>query len=59
MREPEGSTWWWSNIVPWFVLAVSALLTVRIVQKWRRRQRPTPVIAAENVVSIPDFDDKW
>jgi cytochrome c-type biogenesis protein CcmH/NrfF len=59
LREPEGSTWWWSNLVPWFVLAMSAFLTVRIVRKWRRPHPPTPAIAAEKTMSIPDFDDQW
>ena len=58
LREPEGSTWWWSNLVPSFVIAMSAFLTVRILRKWRHPQQTTPVIAGETAISIPDFDDR-
>ena len=59
LREPEGPAWWWSNLVPWFVLAMGVFLTVRILRRWRRAHQPTPAIAPEKAMPIPDPDDQW
>ena len=59
LREPEGRAWWWSNIVPWFVLAVGAFLAVRILRKWRGAHQPTPAVTSEQAIPIPDLDDQW
>jgi len=56
LAEPEGSTWWWSNIVPWAVLLAGTLLAVRILRKWRRSPRPSPVETSQEVVNVPDMD---
>jgi cytochrome c-type biogenesis protein CcmH/NrfF len=58
LTEPEGATWWWSNIVPWAVLLAGTLTAVQILRKWRRSPRPSPVDTSQEVVSIPDIDDE-
>lgn len=59
LREPEGPAWWWSNLVPWFASRWAAFLAVRILRKWRRPHQPTPAVASEQEIPIPDFDDQW
>lgn len=59
LREPEGPAWWWSNLVPWFVLAVGAFLAVRILRKWRGAHQPSPAVASEQAIPIPDLDERW
>lgn len=59
LTEPEGPAWWWSYLVPWFVLAMGAFLTVGMLRKWRRFQEPTPAVASGPTTPIPDFDDSW
>lgn len=59
LTEPEGLAWWWSNLVPWFVLAMGAFLTVGMLRKWRRLQEPTPAVESGPTIPIPDFVDPW
>ena len=56
--EPEGSTWWWSNIVPWAVLLTGTLMAVVILRRWRRSPRPSPVDTSREIVNVPEIDDE-
>jgi cytochrome c-type biogenesis protein CcmH/NrfF len=59
LTEPEGPAWWWSSLVPWFVLATGAFLTAGTLRKWRRFQEPTTAAASGTAIPIPDFNDPW
>lgn len=59
LTEPDGPAWWWSNLVPWFVLAMGAFLTVGMLRKWRRLPEPTPAVASGPAMPISELDDPW
>jgi cytochrome c-type biogenesis protein CcmH/NrfF len=58
LGEPEGATWWWSNIVPWAVLLTGTLTAIQILRKWRRSPRPSPADTSQEIVNVPDIDDE-
>lgn len=54
--EPEGAAWWWSNLVPWVMLAIGSAIVVMLIRAW---MPPRPVAIAEGHPGVlPDFDDE-
>ena len=34
--EPEGTLWWWMNVIPVVLLLLGFLIVIYVLRKWRR-----------------------
>jgi len=58
LAEPEGSTWWWSVVVPCCALALGMGIAIVVVRRWRRAPRAQPAQALPEGFTLPDIDDE-
>jgi len=36
LLEPEGSRWWWLQVIPWVMLALGAAIAGLVLRRWLR-----------------------
>jgi cytochrome c-type biogenesis protein CcmH/NrfF len=56
--EPEGTTWWWLQVVPWVALVLGGAFVV-----WNLKRRRTQQVAGSNGAGlqngdVPDVDEQ-